>query len=194
MASLHPRRLSISRVGVVDTRRMASEDTSGEMKTILSVEALRLSDDMKKVRAEEAVLQEKGGGQLHTITFTLAVDEGAQKTALRSIVAVRAFAGKLLGCDNATEALTGDGKHPALGEGGGESELVLKDISSAQMELALDYIYTGSVAVDKDNCYPLLSTAQKMELPGLTALCSCFLKMPSECSVVSVRVSTCVRA
>jgi len=30
------------------------------------------------------VLQEKGGGPLHTITFTLAVDEGAQKTALAS--------------------------------------------------------------------------------------------------------------
>jgi len=144
--------------------------------------ALQLSEDMKRARAEENRLKEE-----QSITFTLADDNGTKITALRAIVAARAFGGQLLESDDVHDTLAGAGSvwsDNTLGQGGGKSELVLKGVKEAQLLLAIDYMYTGYAAVDKDNVYDLLGVSAKLQIPGLTALCSVFLKAQDDPSTI----------
>ena len=163
---------------------MAAPDA---MQAARAEEALRLSSDMAKAREEELKLQGKGE---HVLTFTLAADGNAQVSALRAIVAARAFDGKLLGAENVSDALAGEGVDVAVGEvdgaAGGAAELVLRTISQQQMTSAITYMYTGDAAVDKSNAFELLEAAHKLQLPGLTALASSFLMSADECSPSSV--------
>jgi hypothetical protein len=156
-----------------------------EMMNARAEQALRLSEDMRNVRAEEARLQEKGFS--HTITFTLENEDNKKVTALRAIVAARAFGGQLLECENVNETLVGAGgvwSENTLGQGGGQSELVLKGVTEAQLLPAIEYMYTGYAAVDNDNVYDLLGVSSKLQLPGLTALCSVFLKGRDDASTI----------
>ena len=117
---------------------MAAPDA---MQAARAEEALRLSSDMAKAREEELKLQGKGE---HVLTFTLAADGNAQVSALRAIVAARAFDGKLLGAENVSDALAGEGVDVAVGEvdgaAGGAAELVLRTISQQQMTSAITYM------------------------------------------------------
>jgi hypothetical protein len=157
------------------------EDKAMRMQEVLAAEALRLSEDMQKAREEELLLRAKDPST-HAIEFT--VGDGSE-TALRAIVAARAFEGRLLGAvDSVTEALKDLPGDVVDGEGG-PGALKLKGVSVDGLKAAIDYMYTGCAPVAADNVYALLRIAKQLQLPGLRKICSCFLRS-TECSASSV--------
>lgn len=179
-------------LGLLYTFRCVSMPDQLIPNDLLGSEALRLGQDMKNAREEELVLHARAlvnmGQPLdlplpHTIEFGLASEPDANVSALRAIVAARAFGGKLLKCTNCFESLA---DNEALIASGGESKLVLKGISEEQLNHALDYMYTGQTSIDKDNVYSLLETAHKLQLPGLKVLCSHILQLKDMCSAAHV--------
>ncbi|KAJ1489418.1 hypothetical protein T484DRAFT_3499132 [Baffinella frigidus] len=151
-------------------------------KSVLAEQALKLCEDMKVARKEEKLLTEKGSPQ--TVTFELP-DDGNQKiTALRAVVAARAFKGGMLeGKDPNTVSVP---KEAGEGASVDVNVVFVKGVSMATMEQAVEHMYASDIELTDASVYDLLVAANLMGLEGLKALCACMLSAPSKLKPATV--------
>jgi hypothetical protein len=128
-------------------------------KTVLAEQALKLGEDMKKARQEEKLLAEQEKPQV--VTFELPDAGGEKVTALRAIVAARAFKGALLeGKDPCTVSVPQAAEGEEAAPAGDANVISVKGVSKATMELAIEHMYASEVDLNDDNVFDLMAAAQ----------------------------------
>lgn len=106
-------------------------------------------------------------------------------TAMRCIVAARAFEGKLLGCKDQTALQHAQEENASENAGSSTAataspEIELAEVQEPALQLALEYAYTGAVDVADGNWNDLLLVANRMRMEGLKQVVEAFMRQPGK--------------